>query len=147
MNNCAAAPDAVAHIRGDRDHSRLRGQVRFYQKRCGVLVVADLWGLPLSDTGFFGLHIHEGNSCAGDGFSDTGSHYNPSGNPHPLHAGDLPPVLSYNGRAHLTVITDRFRVSDILGRTIVIHSDPDDFRSQPAGNAGVKIACGDIRGK
>ena len=48
------------------------------------------------------------------------------------------------GRAYLAVRTDRFRVQEIIGRTVVIHSDPDDFRSQPAGNAGTKIACGVI---
>ena len=46
--------------------------------------------------------------------------------------------------AHLEVRTDRFHVRDIIGRTVVIHSDPDDFRTQPAGNAGTKIACGVI---
>lgn len=43
------------------------------------------------------------------------------------------------------VLTDRFRVRDIIGRTVVIHSGPDDFHTQPAGNAGEKIACGVIR--
>ena len=77
-------------------------------------------------------------------FFDTGSHYDPSGTPHPKHAGDLPPLLLCNGGAFLAVRTDRFRVEDILGRTVVIHSGPDDFKSQPAGNAGKKLACGVI---
>lgn len=64
---------------------------------------------------------------------------------HPKHAGDLPPLLACQGSAYLSVKTDRFCVEDILGRTVVIHSDPDDFHSQPAGNAGKKIACGVIR--
>lgn len=145
MNSFTAAPDAVAHIRGEKDYSRISGKVRFYQRPRGVLVVADLQGLPISGTGFFAFHIHEGTICAGDGFPDTGGHYTPTGARHPRHAGDLPPLLAYGDRAHLAVMTDRFRVSDILGRTVIVHSDPDDFRSQPAGNPGAKIACGVIR--
>ena len=110
------------------------------------MVVATLFGLPKnSESGFFALHIHEGCSCSGEGFSETGSHYNPAKTNHPKHAGDLPPLLLCHDGAYLAVCTDRFRVQDILGRTVVIHSGPDDFRSQPAGNAGTKIGCGIIR--
>ena len=48
-------------------------------------------------------------------------------------------------RAYLSVLTDRFNVSDIIGRTVIIHNMPDDFTSQPSGNAGEKIACGVIK--
>ena len=136
-------PNALAHIRGGADAACLSGQIRFYQERESVLVVADLSGLPRdSKTGFFALHIHEGGSCSGQAFADTGGHYNPEGTAHPNHAGDLPPLMQCRGCAYLAVRTDRFRVQEIIGRTVVIHSDPDDFRSQPAGNAGTKIACG-----
>ena len=64
---------------------------------------------------------------------------------HPKHAGDLPPLMGCQGNAYLAVKTDRFIVHDIIGKTVVIHSDPDDFHTQPAGNAGKKIACGVIR--
>lgn len=77
-------------------------------------------------------------------FSGTGSHYNPVERVHPKHAGDLPPLLECQGNAYLSIRTDRFSVSDVVGRTVVIHSDPDDFHSQPAGNAGMKIGCGVI---
>ena len=111
-----------------------------------MLIETKVSGLPMeSETGFFGFHIHQGESCSGADFSGTGSHYNPVGLAHPKHAGDLPPLLSCRGNAYLSVKTDRFSVKDILGRTVVIHSDPDDFRSQPARNAGTKIACGVIR--
>lgn len=141
----SSRPDAVAFVRGGTDAPNINGQVRFYQEPGNVLVVADIAGLPQSgQTGFFGFHIHEGNSCAGAGFPLTGSHYNPAGADHPKHAGDLPPLMMQQGRAHLEVRTDRFRVQDILGRTVVIHSAPDDFNTQPAGNAGAKIACGVI---
>ena len=107
-------------------------------------MVAQISGLPKTRTGFFGFHIHEGKDCGGSGFSETGSHYDVAGNTHPLHAGDLPPLLSAEGRAFLSVVTDHFCVQDILGKTVVIHSSPDDFTSQPAGNAGPKLACGII---
>ncbi len=138
-------PDAVAQIKGGPDATHLLGEVRFYQENECVLVVADLSGLPPTNkSGFFALHIHEGTSCGGGGFPQTGSHYNPQGADHPHHAGDLPPLLACHGRAYLAVRTDRFRVSDVIGRTVVIHSGPDDFHTQPAGNAGTKIACGVI---
>ena len=138
-------PTAVAYIRGGDAAPDLFGTVRFYQKRGSVLVVASIFHLPQNNSsGFFALHIHEGGECSGEDFSDTGSHYNPMGTPHPSHVGDLPPLLECNGGAYLAVMTDRFDVKDIIGRTVVIHSDSDDFRSQPAGNAGNKIACGVI---
>lgn len=148
MTRSFSRPDAAAYVRGGADAPTLTGQVRFYQEPGSVLVVADIAGLPQnSKTGFFGFHIHEGSSCAGTGFSQTGSHYNPHQAAHPRHAGDLPPLLQHQGYAHLEVRTDRFRVRDIVGRTVVIHSDPDDFHTQPAGNAGTKIACGVIHAR
>lgn len=138
-------PSAIARIRGGRDAPVLRGEVRFYQLPAGVLVEADVSGLPNNDSGFHGFHIHTGAACADSDFSSTGGHFSPNDVPHPRHAGDLPPLLSYNGRAYLAVMTDRFSIADITGRTVVIHSDADDFHSQPAGNAGDKIACGVIQ--
>ena len=137
---------AVAYLRGNKELPVLRGTVRFIQQRGGVLVVADVSGLPKKD-GFFGFHIHAGSSCTGVDFSETMGHFNPLGAAHPNHAGDLPPLLGCNGKAYMQVFTDRFSIQDILGRTVVIHSDPDDFKSQPAGNSGTKIACGEIRRK
>lgn len=139
-------PDAVAHVAGDAGHPEISGEVAFYQTRCGVIVSADVRGLPMDGgPGVFAFHIHEGDSCEGEGFPKTGGHYNPGGALHPEHAGDLPPLFSNGGRAQMAVLTDRFRVSRILGRTVIIHSGPDDFHTQPSGNAGSKIACGVIR--
>lgn len=135
-------PGAVADIRGSSDAPRLRGKVSFYDTARGTLVAAEIFGIP--DDGFHGFHIHEGGSCGGEGFSETGSHFNPRESSHPDHAGDLPPLLSCEGRAFLAVLTDRFSVADVVGRTAVIHSMPDDFRSQPAGDSGEKIGCGVI---
>lgn len=146
MQYCKKHPDAVAHICGGTEAPQLSGCVRFYQENDCVLVEVKVAGLPKeSETGFFGFHIHQGGSCSGTDFSGTESHYNPTDQVHPKHAGDLPPLLAYRENAYLSVKTDRFCVKDIIGRTAVIHSDPDDFHSQPAGNAGKKIACGVIR--
>ena len=144
MQDVFERPVARALVSGGGDAPMLRGTVCFYQRPGGVLVVARVSGLP-RQTGFFGFHIHEGSVCMGLNFSDTGSHYNPMGHGHPNHAGDLPPLLGYGGRAYLAVITDRFGIGDVLGRTVVIHSDADDFTTQPAGNAGRKIGCGVIK--
>ena len=145
MQHCRKCPDAVAKIRGGMEVPKLSGCIRFYQQKGCVLIVAEIFGLPReNETGFFGFHIHQGESCSGTDFSRTGSHYNPADQVHPKHAGDLPPLMCCRGNAYLTVKTDQFTVHDIIGKTVVIHSDPDDFHTQPAGNAGKKIACGVI---
>ena len=146
MQYCRKCPDAVVEIRGGVDVPQLTGCVQFYQENGCVLIVARISGLPrVSETGFFGFHIHQGGSCCGADFSKAGSHYNPTGQAHPKHAGDLPPLLACQSNAYLSVKIDRFSVNEIIGQTVVIHSDPDDFHSQLAGNAGKKIACGVIR--
>jgi len=137
-------PGAIANIKGGGNAPNLFGEVRFYQKQDCVQIVANISGLPQTDSGFFGFHIHEGKSCSGNDFSETANHYNPSSCAHPMHAGDLPPLMRCHGGAYQSVTSDRFRVSDVIGKTVVIHSDPDDFHSQPSGNAGTKIACGVI---
>lgn len=137
-------PDAEARIAGGKLAPCLCGTVKFYRMGNSVLVVADLRGLPVNRTGFFGMHIHDGGDCGAEGFADTGGHFNPGDRPHPNHAGDLPPLIRCAGKAFLAVLTDRFCVGQILGKTLVIHHEADDFHTQPAGNAGEKIACGAI---
>lgn len=136
--------DAVACLRGNGDNQGIHGSVRFYRMCDGTLVEAEVTGLPESDTGFFAFHIHEGTGCGGEGFADSGGHFNPCGAEHPMHAGDLPPLLACRGRAYLLVKTGRFHPEDVIGRTVIIHSGPDDFHTQPSGNPGRKIACGVI---
>lgn len=139
-------PEAVACLSGGSEAPELSGTVRLCSSQGGVLVIADVRGLPRQDgSRFFAFHIHGGEDCGGEGFAHTGGHFSPAGAPHPEHAGDLPPLLGCGGRAFLAVFTDRFRVRDVVGRTVVIHSQPDDFRTQPSGNAGSKIACDVIR--
>ena len=138
-------PQAIALINGGNAAPNISGTVKFYQKGNCVLVVADISGLPRTATGFFGFHIHEGSNCDGYDFSGSKSHYNPDGSLHPQHAGDLPPLMICGTKAHLSILTDRFKISDIIGRTVVIHNMVDDFTSQPSGNSGEKIACGIIK--
>ena len=138
MKQCGYS-QAVADVAGNG----IKGKVWIFQQDNGALVTAEITGLPRD--GFFAFHIHEGPDCGGEGFSDTGGHFNPTEALHPNHAGDLPPLLSNGGKAYLSVLTARFCVEDVIGRTVVIHSGTDDFRSQPAGDSGSKIACGVIR--
>lgn len=137
MKQCGYS-QAEAEVSG----GNIKGSVWFLQQQNGVLVTAEIGGLP--HDGFFAFHIHEGSDCGGAGFADTGGHFDPEGVAHPDHAGDLPPLLSCNGRAFLSVLTDRFCVEQIVGRTVVIHSGTDDFKTQPAGDPGEKLACGAI---
>lgn len=141
---------AAANIRGGASYPRIRGKVIFQQKKNGVLVTAEISGLPVGEEckpGIFALHIHNGTSCTGnvsDPFADANGHYNPHGCEHPYHAGDLPPLFGNNGYAYMSILTNRFTVSEIINHVIIIHADPDDFITQPSGNSGAKIACGKI---
>lgn len=136
---------AFAIIQGGREYPNLTGAVRFIQRASGVIIEAEITGLPRTESGFFAFHIHEGGSCAGDGFPESGGHFNPGSTMHPNHAGDLPPLLADHGRAYMKVFTDRFRLEEIIGKTVIIHGSPDDFTTQPSGNAGIKIACGVVQ--
>ncbi len=144
MNQYSYKAFAIAHIKGSETAPRLSGYVKFLQMKNYVLVVTNIKGLPYNNTGFFGFHIHEGHSCTGENFSDTGNHYNPQKTPHPSHAGDMPPLIYCNGGAYMTVATNRFQLREIIGKTVVIHDMADDFNTQPSGNAGTKIGCGKI---
>ena len=146
-----AKPRAVARVKGSNAYPDIEGEVWLYQTNYGVLVVTDVMGLPKTQNNqnspIFAFHIHEGGSCSGnveDPFANARTHYNPNETLHPYHAGDLPPLFGVNGYAFMAVLSDRFKVEDVIGKTIIIHSSPDDFVSQPAGNSGIKIACGVI---
>ena len=103
-----------------------------------------------------GLHIHEAGDCSsGDGMSTKG-HFNPFGKPHAhygsaeRHAGDLPPLkANKSGRANVQIDLDIITVTpgpaSIIGRGLIVHAAPDDYKTQPTGNAGARIACGVIR--
>ena len=146
-----SSPQGIAHVMGNEKYPGIRGLFAFYQTRRGVLVVAQVHGLPIASDScegkIFALHIHGGESCTGnekDPFANSMVHYNPNNCLHPYHAGDLPPLFENDGYAFMMFLTDRFIVDEIIGKTILIHEKPDDFVSQPAGNSGEKIACGQI---
>ena len=144
--------NAWAAIRGGQEYPRLLGTVKFFQTQAGVLVLAEIHNLPYEqgpcENSVFGFHIHEGRSCDGmtqEDFSAAEGHFNPDGCPHPAHAGDLPPLFANHGYAWSAFLTSRFTIRQVLGRTLIIHGSPDDFTTQPAGNSGKRIACGEIR--
>lgn len=140
-------PEHYARIKGNAEHPDIEGMVLFYRFRRGTVVVADIMGLPAGGTDIFGFHIHEGFFCTGtkeEAFADTGGHFNPYGAEHPMHAGDMPVLFGNGGKAWLAFFTERFLPGEVTGRTVVIHSMPDNYESQPSGNAGEKIACGVI---
>lgn len=142
-------PDATAWIRGNTETSTLSGMVKFYHTIYGgVLVEAQIFGLPNVDipgsSNFYAMHIHESGDCSGH-FEHTGSHYNPADTIHPNHAGDMPPLLGSQGYAYSVFYDKRFTIPEIIGKSVIIHENPDDFTSQPADNAGKKIGCGEIK--
>ena len=142
--------NAVAKIRGGNGYPDLRGITTFVQTGRGVLVTVKVRNLPKNspcDGGIFAMHIHEGENCAGDTvdrFSGAKPHYNPQECLHPYHAGDLPPLIGNDGVAFLSVLTNRFTISEIIDKVIVIHENKDDFTTQPSGNSGTNIGSGKI---
>ena len=154
---CQTIPDeplrATAQLQPTKGNKTF-GEATFEQVGDKVRVIVFAQGLkPDSEHGF---HIHEAGDCSsGDGMSAKG-HFNPYGKPHASpttaerHAGDLPPLkAAKNGRAKidvtLDVITLRPGAASIIGRGLIIHADPDDFKTQPTGNSGARIACGVIK--
>ena len=143
--------NAKAKIIGGKLYPNINGEMFFKETKLGILITVMVNNLPTSKDKcrrkFFGLHIHEGISCSGnknDEFSNAKSHYNPNNCKHPFHSGDLPPLLENNGFAYMCVLIDKFKISEIIDKVIIIHDMPDDFTSQPSGNSGIKIACGKI---
>lgn len=144
-----SGPSAVANLQATKGNTA-SGTVTFMQMGDKVRVEANLSGLkPNAEHGF---HIHEKGDCSsGDGMS-TGGHFNPLGKPHGMHdgmerhAGDLPALKAdANGNARMTAMMDVITVSagatSVVGRGMIVHRDPDDYKTQPTGNAGPRIAC------
>lgn len=148
-------PQAAATILGNEAHPQLQGYARFFDTPYnGLLVEVELYGLPRSEQGgmsastdiphFFGMHIHEKGNCTPP-FDQTGNHYNPENLPHPQHTGDFPPLMSGNGYAFAIFYNALLSIEAIENRSLIIHSQPDDFTTQPSGNSGDKIGCGVIQ--
>ncbi|MDY2753777.1 MAG: superoxide dismutase family protein [Blautia obeum] len=145
-------PIATAELKGGKGYESIHGKVDIYDTYEGSILIIEVYGIPkeLEDKngGFHGFHIHDGDSCTGnakDPFANAGMHYNPTNQRHPYHAGDLPPLLSNKGTAWGAIYTTRFYPEDVIGKTVILHDKPDDFRTQPSGGSGEKIACGEIK--
>lgn len=154
---CAATspsggPRAYAQLEATRGNST-SGRVEFIQQGDLVLVTGTISGLkPGAEHGF---HVHEKGDCSsGDGMS-AGGHFNPLGKPHAhgsseRHAGDLPSLRADDKgnaryRAEMDVITVATGPTSVVGKGLIVHRDPDDYKTQPTGNSGPRIACAVIR--
>jgi Cu-Zn family superoxide dismutase len=151
-----AAPPSIAKATARLEPTRgssASGTVSFEQHGDHVMVVAKVSGLkPNQEHGF---HAHEKGDCSsGDGMS-TGGHFNPNGKPHgpqnaDHHAGDMPALKAdasgnAEARFHLTGVSIGSGPADLVGKGLIVHAQPDDYSTQPTGNAGARIACGVIR--
>ena len=133
--------------------STATGTVTFTQKGNRVGVEAEVSGLT---PGSHGFHVHEKGDCSAPDGVSAGGHFNPAGKPHgnpnlpDHHAGDMPMLVAdASGNATLSsdvdVMTIGSGVTDIVGKAVIVHKDPDDFTTQPTGNSGARVACGVIR--
>ncbi|WP_310498887.1 superoxide dismutase family protein [Sandarakinorhabdus sp.] len=132
------------------------GTVQVMQEKDGTRVIAEIKGLP---PGEYALHLHSVGACTGPDFTSAGPHFNPDArqhgrdNPMGAHAGDLPNlIVSASGIAMLDALQPGLKLAegtapllDADGAAVVLHARPDDYRSDPAGNAGARIACGVLR--
>lgn len=148
-----SGPSAAARLEPTRGNTTA-GMAMFHQSGGGVLLHVRVDGLkPGQEHGF---HIHEKGDCSsGDGMS-TGGHFNPTGKPHgkhddtERHAGDLPSLKAdANGRVDAKLTVSGLAIgsgpTDIVGRGLIVHAMPDDYKTQPTGNSGARIACGVIQ--
>lgn len=143
-----SGPSAVASLAPTTGNST-RGNVTFSQQGNRVRVVAQVSGLtPGAEHGF---HVHEKGDCSsGDGMS-AGGHYNPASKPHGSlvtdhHAGDMPNLKADSyGNASATFELSGVAIgsgsADLVGKGLIVHRDPDDYKTQPTGNAGPRLAC------
>jgi Cu-Zn family superoxide dismutase len=152
LGACATAPggpSATAQLQATTGNST-SGQASFVQVGDKVRVSGEVRGLkPNAEHGF---HIHEKGDCSsGDGMS-AGGHFNPTGAPHGQHnmaahhTGDLPSLRAdASGVARFSFesgsLTVGSGITNIVGKGLIVHRDPDDYRTQPTGNAGPRLAC------
>jgi Cu-Zn family superoxide dismutase len=121
----------------------------------GVRITGSIAGLEPNTT--HGFHVHEKGDCSAPDASSAGGHFNPSSQPHgnpatmERHAGDMANVVSdAAGNAKLDVVATGVtlrtgQANDIIGKAIVVHQKADDYKTQPSGDSGSRIACGIIK--
>ena len=154
MMGIGGGPKATANLQPTKG-SNTSGTVTFTQSGGKVRVAGEVTGLrPNQEHGF---HIHEAGDCSsGDGMSTKG-HYNPEKKPHgqpgspERHAGDMPSLKAdANGKAKVDATLDIITVSpgptSVVGKGLIVHAQPDDYKTQPTGNAGARLACAVIQG-
>lgn len=119
-----------------------------------VHIAGDVGGLTANSA--HGFHVHETGDCSAADASSAGGHFNPTASPHGRmdhgahHAGDIDNIVAgADGVARVNMHVPGLTLgggaaSDIAGRAIIVHADPDDYASQPSGNAGKRVACGII---
>ena len=148
MHGHHGGPVAVATLQPTTGNTAA-GRVVFHDIDGVVRVHAMVSGLKPGQA--HGFHVHEKGDCSsGDGMS-TGGHFNPTGKPHgpqdaDHHAGDLPALVAdANGRAYVRFDVKGIAVgsglTDIVGKGLIVHAMPDDYKTQPTGNSGARIAC------
>jgi len=145
----SGGPTAIAELKPTQGSST-SGVARFEQRGNKVLVTAEVRGLkPNAEHGF---HVHEKGDCSAPDAMSAGGHFNPAGKPHghhgqpERHAGDMPNLKAdANGVATLRFETDLITVAagaaSVIGRGLIVHRDPDDYKTQPTGNSGPRLAC------
>lgn len=135
---------------------RVVGNATLTEVSGGVRILVEVRGLPSGDKA---VHIHEVGQCDPPGFTSAGAHFNPTQRQHGLqnplgpHAGDLPNIqVDGDGNGRLETMTERVTLDsgptslfDGDGSALVVHGAPDDFKTDPTGNSGARIACGVIR--
>ncbi len=154
MNYNFTPKAAYAEINGGPLAPQIKGEVYLEEVSGGVVVNVYVTGLPNYKSGQkpigpHGFHIHENGDCTiGDEnapFQAAGGHWNPTNQPHGNHAGDFPVLFSNNGISYMEFYTNKFTVDEAVGKAIIIHENPDDYITQPAGDAGKRLACGIIK--
>ncbi|MEO8298405.1 MAG: superoxide dismutase family protein [Burkholderiales bacterium] len=142
---------AVATL-GATQGNTVQGVVVFHAMGDRVMAHARVTGLkPGAEHGF---HVHDKGDCASPDGMSAGGHYNPAGKPHgeqasDHHAGDMPNLKAdANGVADQKFMLPGLSVgsgaADVVGRAVILHAGPDDYKTQPTGNSGARLACGVI---
>lgn len=153
----AATTSAVAELKPTQGNT-VSGTVRFTQQGGKLQIDAEVKGLT---PGVHGFHLHEKGDCSAPDGTSAGGHFNPAGHQHGAptattrHGGDFGNITadaSGNATLHLSVPTSDISLDDgaagnVVGRGVIVHADPDDFVTQPTGNAGKRLACGVVVAK